>query len=90
VKKTPREQHDTTGNRRPSRKIRPQRYLDIHHQLKTIHKHNPHLGHLSRSTKMHELDPEDMPMLFKSLAKKLRKFMERLNEFPEFNGMVFI
>jgi hypothetical protein len=39
---------------------------------------------------MHDLDPEDMPMLFKALAKKLRKFMERFNEFPEFNGIAFM
>lgn len=35
---------------------------------------------------LHELDPEELPTLFNTLARELQKFMERLNEFPEFNG----
>jgi hypothetical protein len=60
-----------------------QRHFDIRNQLKKIHKHNPHLF---RSTHHHDLDPEDLPALFKAFAKELQKFLERLNEFPEFNG----
>jgi hypothetical protein len=51
-----------------------QRYADTRNQLKMTHTHH------------RDLDPEDMPMLFKTLAMELQKFLRRLNEFPEFNG----